>query len=296
MADQTFYVKIRGRVLGPFPPRRLAQMAKQGQLSRVHQLSADGSTWNRADNYPEFFDSDGSQGAQTQQANQQSQEASPGGSAANPPQAAAVDWHYGINGNSAGPVPKSKIIEMIQSQSLSAEDLLWNKEMDNWLPVDRLPEFGAYLVKSSGVANEALNVVSQQSAGKVDLTETARLLKSQSPWVMFISILLYVSAACLFLLFLFSLVKGGQERDPQLIGVGIGFLVLLVVFLVAAIFLSRFVSGINRFNNSRQVSDLNQSFSWLYRFWLLISIVLIIWLFLVFVVVIYIFSIGGVFL
>ena len=187
---------------------------------------------------------------------------------------------------------------MIKNQSLSAEDLLWNKEMEKWLSVESLPEFGIHLVNaSSGEDQDILNFDSQPSVAKsnqkVDLLATSRILKSQSPWVMFISIFMYISAAGMFLGFLFALVKGGQDRDPQLIAQGIIWLVQMVGVVFAAIFLNRFVSSVNRFSNSKRVSDLNLSFSWLHRFWLLVSIVLIIWLFFVVTALIYLFAVGG---
>ena len=298
MTTKTFYVKIRGRVLGPFPPQRLMQMASQGQLSRVHQLSADGNDWHRADKYPELFNSKAESRAVEQSSNQQSSshQASNQQPAENTSQpAVTADWHYGVDGSSDGPVSKSKIISMIKKEALAAEDLLWHSDMSEWQPIDSLPEFAAYLPQevAINVGDSGNSRSSNRSGSASDLNGTARILKSQTSWVLFMCICMYITAGLLFLAFLFGVIKGGQLRSNYLIGQGVGSLLQMGVVIVAAIFLNRFAACANRFSRTKRVDDLNQAFEWLQRFWLLISIVLIIFIFLTVTLLIIVFSISG---
>src|SRR3954466_13665047 len=53
--ETRLYMRVRGRVLGPYEPEKLQALVRRGQLSRLHELSTDGVTWERASNYPELF-------------------------------------------------------------------------------------------------------------------------------------------------------------------------------------------------------------------------------------------------
>ena len=49
------YVRLRGKVHGPFDETRLKAMVNRGQLSRIHQVSEDGNSWTKASAYDELF-------------------------------------------------------------------------------------------------------------------------------------------------------------------------------------------------------------------------------------------------
>ena len=53
--ENQLYVRIRGRVLGPYDQEKLQSLARRGQLSRLHELSTDATNWVRASAYPELF-------------------------------------------------------------------------------------------------------------------------------------------------------------------------------------------------------------------------------------------------
>lgn len=138
MSDETYYVKIRGRVLGPFHTDRLIEMVSQGKLSRVHMLSTDNQNWQKASEYPDLFQSAGrATSSATQPATQ------------NAPTAPGVEsgdvWHYGLNGQPQGPVSKSVIVGLLTSGQLTASDSLWREGMDDWQPLSSVPEFSSAL-------------------------------------------------------------------------------------------------------------------------------------------------------
>ena len=45
---EMYYVRLRNRTTGPFDLSALQRMARQGQLSRLHQVSTDQRTWRGA--------------------------------------------------------------------------------------------------------------------------------------------------------------------------------------------------------------------------------------------------------
>lgn len=55
MANVTYFVRMRGRVTGPFELAELQTMAFRGSLSRVHEVSSDRVTWLAAGKLAEVF-------------------------------------------------------------------------------------------------------------------------------------------------------------------------------------------------------------------------------------------------
>jgi len=51
-----FFIRLRGRVEGPFEWDQLAPMVARGRVSRLHELSKDGKRWQRATEWPGLFD------------------------------------------------------------------------------------------------------------------------------------------------------------------------------------------------------------------------------------------------
>jgi uncharacterized RDD family membrane protein YckC len=42
-------------------------------------------------------------------------------------------WHYVINGNQAGPVPESELVQMLTSGQLAPETLVWTQSLEDWV-------------------------------------------------------------------------------------------------------------------------------------------------------------------
>ena len=53
--DSQLYLRVRGRVLGPYDQDKLQSLVRRGQLSRMHEVSTDGTHWVRASTYAELF-------------------------------------------------------------------------------------------------------------------------------------------------------------------------------------------------------------------------------------------------
>ncbi|MDR1491436.1 MAG: DUF4339 domain-containing protein [Planctomycetaceae bacterium] len=50
-----YYVKFRGKVLGPFEENQVRDMVRQGKLGRMSEISRDGQKWTRAGDEEAFF-------------------------------------------------------------------------------------------------------------------------------------------------------------------------------------------------------------------------------------------------
>ncbi len=54
-----FYIRNRGKRVGPLAVDKLHMMAKRGRFGRHYEVSKDGKRWSRADEFPELFPDDG---------------------------------------------------------------------------------------------------------------------------------------------------------------------------------------------------------------------------------------------
>ena len=57
-----YYIRSRGKRLGPLTIEKLHSMAKRGRFGRHFEVSTDGKRWSSADDYPELFPSGGGGG------------------------------------------------------------------------------------------------------------------------------------------------------------------------------------------------------------------------------------------
>jgi TM2 domain-containing membrane protein YozV len=144
--ESQLYMRVRGRVLGPYDPDKLQGLARRGQLSRMHELSADGVSWVRASNYPELFT-----GGQAELPPIPSDGASAmppdtfaGGYPLGPPPtpgpsaAAGTKWYYTSGGEQRGPVDFANLQILAGLGQLGPQDQVWAEGMASWEPAAQI--------------------------------------------------------------------------------------------------------------------------------------------------------------
>ena len=85
-------------------------------------------------------------------------------------------------------------------------------------------------------------------------------------------------------------------ESSVLVAQSIVALVQCIVIAIAAVFLNRYASAAGKFALTKDVANLNLSMRWLGRFWLFLSIVLIVWLVFIVIAIIYAFTLKEVLL
>lgn len=134
MSEQVYYhVRIRGTTLGPFRQQQMQQLIQRGQLTRMHEVSKDGASWQKAGEVPELFPPAKEQAADAATTQQ------PGGSeadaqvsAAATPTASDVVWYYAIAGKEYGPLNESALVRLLQDGVISEDTLVWRDGMVQW--------------------------------------------------------------------------------------------------------------------------------------------------------------------
>lgn len=138
MSDIKYHVRFKGRVLGPFDEQKIKGLIKRGQVTRTHEISPDGISWQPASEYHELFPSATSSGG----ADFGGQFAAAANMAADPLAVAApadsAQWYAHMNDEQKGPVTKSQLTQWANSGALTAETLVWKEGLENWEPANVL--------------------------------------------------------------------------------------------------------------------------------------------------------------
>lgn len=120
---------MRGQVTGPYEVRALRAMVRRGALSRIHELSADGSAWTTAGTHSELFaQSAGVISPTVTLPTRAIERRAPPASAAG----AVRKYFYRQEGRTFGPVPLPIL------QKLAASGKL-HEDAEVWPPDDKTP-------------------------------------------------------------------------------------------------------------------------------------------------------------
>jgi hypothetical protein len=149
MAEQPLYIRIRGRVSGPFSLHQLKALRDRGQFRRFHEISPDRQRWSSAASLTDLFAPETAGATGTPLTFPELEEpvlakvAKENG--AKMPSALAA-WHYvDARGNPQGPVPQDHLLNLWQQGKLSPETLVWRDGLTDWLEITA-PQTGLGLV------------------------------------------------------------------------------------------------------------------------------------------------------
>jgi|HubBroStandDraft_4_1064222.scaffolds.fasta_scaffold121862_2 hypothetical protein len=142
----TYFVRIRGKIHGPFDVEKLKKLHSRGQFSRAHEVSRDKRSWQPAGTLPELF---GAPELRLPQAGDNvflpeieetgdsyQQTSAPPGTA---------KWYYSVGDERHGPVPLMDLRQLVVNGQVSPHDLVWKEGLEDWVPVANQPEFQAQI-------------------------------------------------------------------------------------------------------------------------------------------------------
>lgn len=164
MSNETYYVRSRGKVSGPFDVDGLKKMAKRGLIARVHEVSSDRVNWAAAGEYEDLFPDNNTaisteitkvQARPHAQPQRDAEEYDLSPSQVMPPVFSApvfdshvstvapmsVDtgFYYSQRGASVGPVPSSVLTTLVQNGTLRANDMVWRDGDSSAVPARQVP-------------------------------------------------------------------------------------------------------------------------------------------------------------
>ena len=144
--DTTYYIRVRGKILGPYNVAQLKILRGRGQFRRANEVSTDRQTWQSAAIIEHLF---GGVIKQAKQAPDDALAAVPGGSP--PSRKVNPIWHYSVGSDQYGPVTLLELRGLVNSGQLTADDLVWKEGLPDWTPVSDIGELNAAQRESPSV-------------------------------------------------------------------------------------------------------------------------------------------------
>lgn len=138
-----YYIRIRGKVFGPFDEKQLLDMKMKGKIGKTNEISENKIEWKSAELFDFLFPVTTSTAS--------AQNSSPG--SPSPFQTSGAEnsqlhvpeppeWFYSVNGTDGyGPVATSAIIQMLHQGTLQNDSYVW-KQGQNAMRLDTVPTFG----------------------------------------------------------------------------------------------------------------------------------------------------------
>jgi hypothetical protein len=290
--DNQLYIRVRGRVLGPYDEEKLQGLARRGQLSRMHELSPDGVNWVRATNYPELFVGEVAAIAvvetavPTAQVFQSSPEANPAGQRSPPGQQV---WHYTNAGVQRGPVDFANLQLLVAMGQVAPDDLVWNDGMTAWTPAGHVPG----LIRQG--ANH-VNVGPGEPANDRSLDPIpdylAKSATSSRSWLTLLVILIGVYALLEAIGGMYLLILGARMQATSLVASGVFSLMWAIDWAVGAYLLNAYNSRLASLQYKKNARVLEKSLDTLRPIWIYACINLIVMLAFIAFVAVWAFAVG----
>jgi hypothetical protein len=121
------YLRLRGRVTGPFTHAQLVRMREQGGLSRFHEVSADGITWQLASDAG-LLPSPSASRSDLQLTVDAVRPAQP--TVAEAPKR----WFYlDTTGGQQGPLSRDEVADLVRQNIVRGQTLVWCEGQAGWL-------------------------------------------------------------------------------------------------------------------------------------------------------------------
>lgn len=285
--EEQFYVRIRGRVQGPYDTAKLQSLVKRGQLSRMHEVSTDRSLWRQAADFPELFTSPTVAAATTTVATKENYRAAEGDLEVETTHTTSSgEWFYALNQEQKGPVSFEQLKGLLQAGVLSGSSLVWKDGMAEWLSAEMVPNLRPF--SASGSHSQS---GSTESRSGLD-SDTLRTLRETVPWVSFLVVCVITVCSLMVILGIVAVLSGVRDHETTVTAGGLFLLLYAFAGIWGGLLLNAYNSGVRKYLSARAPQVLEGAFRSLRSFWLYISIIVIIVLVNAICVAIWAFSVG----
>ena len=143
-ASDGWYMRARGRVLGPFTATQILSLRDRGQLSQFHEVSHDRRSWMSAAQVPEIFTGNNGLGTTGASSNTDQSIYDLVSETSTESRASTVaetpGWFYAQGSDRNGPVHLAELQRMVDLGILGPTTMVWRSGLPNWLPAHQAPE------------------------------------------------------------------------------------------------------------------------------------------------------------
>lgn len=289
--DDQLYIRIRGRVLGPYEQEKLQALVRRGQLSQLHELSEDGVNWVRASNYPDLFVSEPIK-SPTPEASEVPKGTEPTArEPVAPPQApprsqSPAEWYYSHNGRECGPVDFILLQQMISMGQVGSDESVWKEGMVQWTTAKQVP--GLVLGPAGATGNAGT-----KSAEESLPMSVCKSASDARPWAQFLAMASFVYAVLSVVGGVFLLIAGANANLPPVVASGLFSLIWAGVATMGGYLLVSYSNRLGALRYGRSPVVLEKALDDLKKFWIYASMILIVLVAFVILGIVWVVAIGG---
>jgi TM2 domain-containing membrane protein YozV len=148
MNSHAMYIRLRGRIAGPYDVDQLIALHQRGQFSRVHEVSVDRQNWRSASTLEHVFQSTMKRSPNFSTSNLFGDDPiiSSASTRTETGKSAMPIWHYNIGDEALGPVSLTKLKDLATAGQVNANDLVWKAGMANWVPAGDVEELESLFI------------------------------------------------------------------------------------------------------------------------------------------------------
>ncbi|MCD0461678.1 DUF4339 domain-containing protein [Roseiconus lacunae] len=208
------YIRFRGRTIGPLAPDKVKEMVRRGQVTRMHELSADGLSWTKAEEFGNFFPRAAPAGSTAGDMAADGSVVPPGesGGAIAPNENATAQWYAHVQGEKQGPVSLDQMRLYAEAKVLKKDSLVWKNGMETWKAASEvLPElFGGKAPAGGSAAVSSPPSDDSDTSGPTG-TALSKEIAENHGWILALGISLLIGCAVFFVVQILKLNEGGQK-------------------------------------------------------------------------------------
>ena len=156
-----WYVRARGRVLGPFNWSQLTSMRDRGQLLQDHDVSQDRRSWVKAADMAGLYAPAAAPSPAATTANVEWPSGSPGEQTTSPTAQSVPCWFIARGEAHHGPLHLEDVQRMIDAGELGATSLIWKDGLADWVPASQVS--GLWFATAAGQAQRLAQTIPAQS-------------------------------------------------------------------------------------------------------------------------------------
>lgn len=227
MSDDRVYIRFKGKTLGPLTLQKVQDLARRGQITRMHELSPDGISWVKAEEFGGVFQSSRTVVESTSSISlgtsedflatdaSSSRVVSHGTPRPGDVPDQGVEWYAHIGGENRGPMNTSAIQSAINNGQIAKDTLTWRAGFDEWRPASEsfAQSFGHDPLMNGGrPAQTAYDPMTQTAARTATSGDVFYELHRQRPWVLLLSGLILIAGFLYAIFWIVFMVVGADSR------------------------------------------------------------------------------------
>ena len=277
--EERFYIRFKGRVLGPLTREKTLELAKRGQITKQHELSPDGVAWKKADEFPGFFTSERAVANQTAVREKQQEVSAP--------DVPSEEWYAHFNNSNQGPVDLKGMKNWIALGKVNKETMIWRPGMSEWQSAEliRAEWFGASNAGKS-ISQQPQTHSDSLSSGAGSQGDLSTTLVRMRVSVLFLAITGVVigtvwTIGSIASFFLVATRDGSGPVKVMAVIFSLVHVATSIAWFTGSIFLLQFGNRLSVLIYRSETTDIERALKSLVRFWKFTAIVVLVWLIIV---------------